>query len=217
VLVLGLAVAVTSPVSVVTVIVMLGMPHGRRRAFAFVAGWVLGILVLGIITITVLHGQDFSSKQTTPSRAASAVEAAIGLLLVAWGAVKLRRRDTRVKAASPPTWLDKLGQTNWLIGVVVGAVMLTYSITIAACAEILKANVSAADTAIALAVFALASMATILAPLVYVIVRPERSDAALARGKSWLLASSGTVGLVVLIVIGALIAAKGIVDLVRGS
>jgi hypothetical protein len=35
---LGLAIAVCSPVSVVTVIVLLTMPSGRLRAIAFVAG-----------------------------------------------------------------------------------------------------------------------------------------------------------------------------------
>jgi hypothetical protein len=212
--VLGLSVAVTSPVSIVTVIVMLGLPRGKRRAFAFVAGWVLGIVAIGILTITVLHGQDFRSTQTTPSRTVSAVEVAIGLLLVAWGAVKLRRRDTRVKAATPPAWLDRFGRTNWLIGVVVGAVMLTYSITVVAASEILKANIDKTDEAVALLVFALASLATILAPIVYVLVAPERSDETLERGKRWLLANAGTVGLVALVVIGALIAAKGIYDLV---
>ena len=35
--VLGLAVAFTSPVSIVTVIVLLGMPVGLRRALGFIA------------------------------------------------------------------------------------------------------------------------------------------------------------------------------------
>jgi hypothetical protein len=70
--------------------------------------------------------------------------------------------------------------------------------------------------AFALVVFARASMATILAPIVYVLVAPKGSDEALARGKSWLLANSGTVGLVALMAVGALIAAKGIYDLIAG-
>jgi hypothetical protein len=76
---LGLAVAVCSPVSVVTVIVLLTMPAGRRRAIAFVAGWLLAIAVIGAIAVFVLHGQDFSSHKTTPSRAASAAENPVGL------------------------------------------------------------------------------------------------------------------------------------------
>ena len=78
---LGLAVAFTSPGSVVTVIILLSMSNGVRRAIAFICGWILAIGVLGVLMIFVLHGQDFGSKQTTPSRAASAIEVVLGLLL----------------------------------------------------------------------------------------------------------------------------------------
>src|SRR6478672_291373 len=79
---LGLAIAVCSPVSVVTVIVLLTMPSGRRRAIAFVVGWVVAIVVIGAVTVFVLHGQDFSSHETTPSRAASAIEIVVGCLVL---------------------------------------------------------------------------------------------------------------------------------------
>ena len=90
---LGLAVAFTSPVSVVTVIVLLTMPSGRRRALAFVAGWLFAIAVLGGLTLFVLHGQDFGSKNSTPSRAASAFEVVLGCELLVWAVVAYRRRQ----------------------------------------------------------------------------------------------------------------------------
>jgi threonine/homoserine/homoserine lactone efflux protein len=220
VLVLGLAVAVTSPLSVVTVIVLLSMPSGRRRGFAFVAGWLVAIAAIAILTVFVLHGQDFSSKQTTPSREASIAEIAIGCLLLVWTAVKHRRRSRERRAgappqtAAPPKWLDRLGRTNWLIGVAVGAVMLTYSITLVASTEILKANLSVADDAVAFILFGVASIVTIAAPVVFVIVAPARADATLARWKEWLLENSGTVVLVVLMAVGAALIAKGAYDLV---
>src|SRR5262249_31184361 len=80
---LGLAVAVCSPVSVVTVIVLLTMRSGRRRAIAFVAGWVFAIAVIGAVVVLVLHGQDFGSHKTTPSRLASAVEIVLGCIVLA--------------------------------------------------------------------------------------------------------------------------------------
>jgi hypothetical protein len=42
---LGPAIAVSSRVSVVTAILLLGMSHGRRRVLAFVCGW-LAIAVI---------------------------------------------------------------------------------------------------------------------------------------------------------------------------
>jgi Sap, sulfolipid-1-addressing protein len=213
VLVLGLAVAVTSPMSVVTVIVLLSLPSGRPRALAFVAGWTIAICAIALVVVFVFHGQDFSSKKTTPSQAASAAELAIGFLLVVGGAVKYRRRGRGQRTASPPKWLERLGRTHWPVGLLVGAVMLTYSLTVVAALEILKANVSVADDALAFAIFALASIVTIAAPIAFVLAAPERSEQTLARWKEWLLENAGTAASVVIMVIGAALIAKGAYDL----
>ena len=212
---LGLAVAICSPVSVVTVIVLLTMPAGRRRAVAFVIGWLLAIAVVGLVTVFVLHGADFNSHKKTPSRIASAVEIAVGCVAVVLSLRALhRRRGSAPGTSETPKWLDRLDQTNWLLGVLVGAFMLTYSLTVAAAAEILKANVSRADGLLAFVVFSLASITTIAAPIVLVVVRPERSQERLAEWRSWLLGNSRTIGLVALLVIGTLLAARGIRDVV---
>lgn len=209
---LGLAVAVCSPVSVVTVIVLLSMPSGRRRAIAFVVGWLVAIVFIGAVSVLVLNGQDFSSKQTTPSQAASAVEILLGCILLLASTRAYRRRTGRTPSAETPRWLGRLDRTNWLLAGLVGAFMLTYSLTVAAAAEILKANVSKADNILAFAVFALASITTIAAPIVVVLAAPDRSAERLARWRQWLLGNSRTIGLVALMVIGAILIARGIHD-----
>lgn len=210
---LGLAVALCSPVSVVTVIVLLSMPSGRRRAIAFVVGWLVAVAIIGAVSVFVLHGQDFRSSQSTPSQAASAVEIAVGGLLLLASARAYGRRTKRAPSAETPKWLGRLDQTNWLLAVLVGAFMLTYSLTVAAAAEILKADVSTAASIFAFVVFALASITTIIAPIVVVLVAPERSAERLEQWRRWLLGNSRTIGLVALMVIGAILIARGIHDL----
>jgi threonine/homoserine/homoserine lactone efflux protein len=47
--VLSLAVGVSlSPVPIMAVVLMLGTPAGRRNGPAFLAGWVIGLAVVGI-------------------------------------------------------------------------------------------------------------------------------------------------------------------------
>jgi threonine/homoserine/homoserine lactone efflux protein len=210
---LGLAIAVCSPVSVVTVIILLTMPSGRRRAIAFVAGWLLAIAVISALSVLVLHGQDFSRPQTTPSRAASWVEIVAGCVVLLVSIRAFRRRGGRAASADTPKWLDRLDETNWLVAVLVGAFMLTYSLTLAAAAEILKAHVSTADSVVAFTVFALASITSIVAPIVLVLVTPERSAERLEQWRRRLLGNSRTIGLVALMVIGAILAARSIHDL----
>jgi hypothetical protein len=211
---LGLAVAFTSPVSVVTVIVLLSMPNGRRRGLAFVGGWLIAIAGIGAIAIFVLHGQDFSSKHSTPSRAASALEILLGSLLLLWAAVAYRRRKPSKEGVSEPKWLSRVEGTHWLLAVAVGAIMLSYALSLAAASEILKANVSTLDAAVAIVVFSLTSIVTVAAPIVVAVAAPERSAQRLAAWKAWLLGNSRTVVLVVLMVVAALLIVRGISDLV---
>jgi len=211
---LGLAVALCSPVSVVTVIVLLTMPSGRRRGIAFVLGWLLAIGVIAAFVVGFAHGQDFSSQKTTPSQAASWAEIGVGLIIVVAAYRALRRRPQAASDTGGPKWLDRLDRTNLVLALVVGAFMLTYSLTIAAAVEVLKANVSAEDDALAFLAFAVASILTILAPIVVALAAPDRADERLAAWRRWLLGNSRIIGLIALVVIGALLIAKGAHDLI---
>jgi Sap, sulfolipid-1-addressing protein len=209
----GLSVAFTSPGSVVTMIVLLSMPAGLRRGIAFICGWLLAIGVLALLVVFVFHGQDFGSKHTTPSRTASAVEVFLGglLLVSSW---RIYRRPTETTGPqSPPKWLDRIERTHWLLAVGVGSLMLSYALSLAAVAEILKANVSTPDAVVASVVFALTSIVTIAAPVVVVLFAPERSAAVLASWKAWMLANSRSIALIALMVIGAILIVRGVYDL----
>ena len=91
--------------------------------------------------------------------------------------------------------------------------MLSYALSLAAGAEILKANVSTVDASVAALVFALTSILTITAPVVVVIAAPERSNEVLASWRAWILANSRSIVLIALMVIGALLVARGVWDL----
>jgi hypothetical protein len=92
--------------------------------------------------------------------------------------------------------------------------MLSYGLTLAAASEILKANVSRLDATVAITVFALTSMVTVAAPIVAVVVAPDRSEERLATWKAWLLGNSRVVTLVVLMVVAAFLIVRGVHDLV---
>jgi threonine/homoserine/homoserine lactone efflux protein len=210
---LGLAVAITSPGSVITVIALLTMSNGVRRAIAFICGWILAIGLLAVLMIFVLHGQDFGSTHTTPSRTASAIEVVLGLLLLIGSFRAHRRPRQQTKSQSPPRWLDRIDRTHWALGLVVGAFMLSFALTLAAMAEILKAHVGVLDAALACLVFALTSIVTIAAPVVVVLVAPDRSAQVLVSWKTWLLQNARSIALILLMVIGVFLLIRGAYDL----
>ncbi len=211
---LGLAVALTSPGSVVTVIALLSMSYGRARATAFIAGWLLAIGVISVLMVEVLQGQDFRSSHTSPSRAASATEVLIGCLLVVAAARAYRRPQHKPKSQEPPKWLAHVERSNPLLELIVGMVMLSYGLTLAAAAETLKADVGPLNAAIVGVVFAATSIITIVAPLIIVVIAPDRSTTVLTTWRDWMLAHSRSIALIALIVIGIALVARGIHDLV---
>lgn len=210
---LGVAVALTSPGSVVAIIALLSLSSGFRRGVAFIAGWLIAIGIIAVLMVLVLQGQDFHSRHTSPSRAASAVEIVLGCLLLLVVARMYRRPQEAPKSQSQPKWLARVDNSHWLLEVVVGVVMLSYALTLTAAAETLKANVSPLDGALAGLVFAAASIITIAAPVVVVVVAPDRAATVLEKWRNWVLAHSRSILLVALMVIGAALIAKGAYDL----
>jgi hypothetical protein len=210
---LGLAVAFSSPTSVLAVYVLLSMPSGLRRSVAFVGGWIATIGLIGLLVV-VFPSVDFHSSQTTPSRAASIGELVVGALLVV-GAVVVQRRPATAEPKDPvPGWLVRLVGRHWAVALVAGGVMLTYSVTLVAVLEILKADVGVLDRVIAIGVFALASIVTITAPIAYTALAPDRAATDLERSRRWLIAHSRTIAVALLTLIGVAIMLKAGYDLV---
>ena len=212
VVLLGLAVALSSPTSVLAVLVILEITSGVRRGVAFVVGWVATIALFGVVLV-LFPAFDFQRSQTTPSRAASIAELVIGAALVA-GAVVVHRRPVRETPKDPiPEWLTRLVGRHWAVAFAAGAFMLTYSLTIVAALEILKAHVGTVDQIVAYAVYGVTSILTIMVPILITLVAPERAAATLTAFRQWLTNHSRTISVVLLAVIGLAIIAKAAFDL----
>ena len=209
---LGAAVAVSSPTSVLAVLLLLDMRSGIQRGVAFVVGWVAAIAAFAVV-LALFPSVDFQRSQTTPSRAASIAELLIGLGLIVGAVVVYRRPEHETPKDPVPEWLTRLVGRHWAIALAAGALMLTYSITIVAALEVLKAHVGVIDRITALVVFAATSILTIAAPVVIAAVAPERAASVLSAFRRWLTVHSRTISVVIMSMIGLAIIAKAVFDL----
>ena len=94
---LALGVAI-SPVPVIAVILMLFSERAKQNSLAFLAGWVVGIVVAMTILIGVASTQDLSSGGE-PSDTSSWIKLIIGLLLVVAAVGQWRKRPTTRRGA----------------------------------------------------------------------------------------------------------------------
>lgn len=209
---LGLAVAFSSIGSLIAVLILLELPGGRRRSVAFIGGWVLMIAVFTVV-LAAFPSLDYRTTRSTPSRLTSIVEVLIGCGLV-WWAILLYRRPRPITPKDPiPERLRRLMSGSPALSAAAGALMLTYSITVIAALEVLKANVSRIDRTFAMLVYAATSVLVLCVPIAYAAVAPERSATTLASGKRWLTLNWQLISAVLIAVIGVAIICKAGVDL----
>ena len=93
--IMPLAIAVDiSVLSIIAVILMLITPRARSNGPAFVAGWVLGLVVVGSLVLIIANTAGVSSS-SGPSTTAYAIKLTLGVLLLLL-AVRQWRRPRRV-------------------------------------------------------------------------------------------------------------------------
>jgi threonine/homoserine/homoserine lactone efflux protein len=95
-------------VPIVAVVLMLGTQRGKVNGPAFVIGWIVGLVVVGVIVLLVAGGISASSATTKPKTWVSLLKLVLGGLL---GLVAVRQWRTRPRRDSEPDmpgWMTKV-------------------------------------------------------------------------------------------------------------
>lgn len=204
---LGVAMAL-QPLPVLATIVLLSVQRGVRKAWAFFLGEFLVMFTIGAASVAVQSG----TSQQSASKAASYLTLVAGLVLLAIGAWVLAqsRRSAEVKE---PSWLAKLDKMEPWPAFLLGLVLPTYVIAIAAGAHIVGTHPGTAAAVGAMLLFLVVGTSTVYTPIVLAQVMPERSGPARARLRDWLVHDWRKIAAVLVLVVGALLIAKAAVAL----
>jgi hypothetical protein len=210
--VLGLAVGVAiSPVPIIAVILMLFSKSATVNSLSFLAGWVIGLLGVGIVVLA----SGLSSSDGAPSTASGWIKVLIGVLLLALGVKQWRSRPASGETASVPAWMATIdGFTpvkSFGVGVLLSAVNpKNLGLTLAAAATIGASGLSTGDEYVVLVLFVLVASATVATPVILNLVLGSRAEHALSEMKQWLTANNATVMGVLFFVLGANVLGTGI-------
>jgi hypothetical protein len=210
-LAIGIAI---SPVPIIAVILMLMTPKARGNGLAFLAGWLLGLAVVGTVVLIVAGtaGVDTSSG---PSDTVSAIKLVLGglFLVIAWR--QWRSRPRPGDEAPLPKWmraLDKFtpGRALAVAALLSGVNPKNLILDATAAADIAQAGLSGIDQAVVLAVLIVVGSLGIIAPVVVYLAMGSRSAAVLGGWRTWLAANNATVMFVLFLVFGFVLIGKGI-------
>jgi threonine/homoserine/homoserine lactone efflux protein len=203
---LSIAVGVAiSPVPIIAVILMLVTPRARANGPAFVAGWLLGLAVVGAVVMLV--APDATSDEGGPATWVSVLKLVLGAALVSLALKQWRGRPHEDEQAAPK-WMGAIDSFSVPKAAAAGAVLSAANpknllLAVAAAAAIAQTGIPAGQQALAYAIFAVIGTVGVAAPVVIYFALGERAGPILDRLKAWMARNNAVIMAVLLLVIGA--------------
>jgi Sap, sulfolipid-1-addressing protein len=174
-----------SPWAIVAVILMLASDR-PTNAVAWLAGWTLSTIAIGVVIVFFLGGYDFSPK-STPTAVACVVQVLLGVLLLIAAVRFWARRPARTgKRRKEPGWMTRIGELRPLWAFLIGAFWINTTLVIAAGVDTLRANLSRVESIAVFAVFTLITMSVQGALILYAYVLPKHASIGLERIREWI-------------------------------
>jgi len=216
--ILPLAIAVDiSVLPIIAIILMLITPKARSNGPAFVAGWILGLVVVGGLVLIIANTANVASS-SGPSTAAYAIKLTLGVLLLLLAARQWRSRPRSGEQAPAPKWMTALDTFTPVKSAGLGAAMSGVNpknllLSAAAAMSIAQTGLAGGQQAVVLAVFVVLGTVTVAAPLVVYLALGGKADSMLNGWRKWLAANNAAIMLVVFIVFGFVLIGQGIAGL----
>lgn len=180
---------------------------GRVRpavALAFGYASALAVIAVGAVILGSQVSSGSSASTTT-----GVVDLVGGLLLLVF-ALRTRQRARRNPDAGLPGWISRVGSMSTLFAFALGAFLPPYVVAVAAGNEIVRRGLSGNLAWAEAVVFVVVACLGVVTPIVIVVASPSGADARLATWKGWLERHWHTVVVVIVLVAGVYLAAKGI-------
>jgi Sap-like sulfolipid-1-addressing protein len=198
-----------SPWAIVAVILMLSSDR-PSNSVAWLAGWTLSTLAIGVVIALFFGGYDFS-KNSTPTTVACVVQVTLGVLLLVAAARFWAKRPARTGTLpNEPGWMARIGKMSAVWAFLIGAFWINTTLVIAAGVDTLRANLSNGDSLVALAAFTLVTLSVQGAMILYAYLLPERSAVGLTAIRERIARNQQAALAIVAFVLAVWFAAKGI-------
>ena len=212
---IGLAVTL-DPLPLTAFLVVLPSKDGTRKGAAFVFGWLVSLAL--VVTITVLAtGNNPPEPSTAPSLAALAVKTALGAVLVVIAVRRIRARGRPKPPKKPPKWQAHVDSMSSWFALGLAPALQPWLLIGAGAATVVEAKLSSWASFLALFLYCVLASASYLAMETYAVVRPDQSQALLARFRTWIDAHTDQVVIAGSLIIGLWLVANSIYLIVTGT
>jgi threonine/homoserine/homoserine lactone efflux protein len=203
---LGLAASV-SPVSITVMITLMLTKNPLRNALAFLAGFTLVLVAMGVLSVFVFHAGTAHKTGTVDGW----IDIGFGVLCLAVIPLSIRRKPKEEKPGDEQSAKPFTAGKSFVVGMGTMAVNAsTIVIYLSATHLIAAAKLSTFDDLIALIVLTLVTLITLIIPILIYAIFPSRAEKVLTSLKGWLARHRKVIAVSILVVIGAYLLIKGI-------
>lgn len=208
---LPLAVGIAiSPIPIVAAILMILSRNGSGSAIGFTVGWVAGIAAATTV-FALIAGAAGETGEREPSAAVAWIKIGLGVLLVALAVAQWRQRGD----SDPPGWMRAIDEFTPVkaggLAVLLSAVNpKNLLLCVSAGVVIGAADLGGGAKAVAVLVFTVLAGASVLTVVLGYLLAADRLRPVLDSTRAWLQANNHAVMAIVLLVMGTVVAGKGI-------
>ncbi|HKP90182.1 MAG TPA: GAP family protein [Thermoleophilaceae bacterium] len=212
--------AALNPTLLTATSVMLLSSSPKRLLLGYWLGAMLTSITLGLLIVYALEGSG--AVDTTKSTLSPLANLVLGAILLVLALVLGQGRDQAVRdraaarrqGKEPPRWRQTLDRGTARAAFVIGAMLtLPGASYLAGLSRIAKLDYATFPTVLAVVGFNLVMLILLEAPLLALVTRPDRAEAAIDRVKAWVAARGRGVAVKVLTVLGGLLVLRGVLEL----
>lgn len=204
-----------NPPGIIVQLGLLSAENGRRKALAYLAGLIVSLLVFAGLAYAVFGKFDLSQKGSTPTTAHYVILLLGGLAVIAVG-IWLWRQPAEAVGGFIGKALEDLDTIKLSIAFVLGFLLVNYPLEVVGATTILQADLGSPAAALGYYfAFAVVATSTIWLPIILAVAMPSRWERWSSGIKTWTVAEGNVVLGLLIVGIGVLVSAQGLLGLLR--
>jgi threonine/homoserine/homoserine lactone efflux protein len=202
-----------SPIPIIAITLVLGVPNAQKRGVFFTSGWILGLIT--ICTILLLATNILESTNSIPLIIESLLRIGLGILLLILAFKKWLNRPKNGEVPKIPKFLDAIGKANSRESLKHGFILSALNpknvaFCLASVASITYLGLDKSINIAAISLFILFCSITILIPLFYYIFFTKSATKKLFSIKEFTIKNNTIILTIVLLIISLMLLKNGI-------
>lgn len=208
-LALGIAAA---PWAMIAIMILLLTPKAISNAYAFLAGWYIGLMLVGII---VMSSPGLMTDTGEPSRLMGWIRLGMAVVFLVFSLLLFRKLPQNKAQKTIPRWIERIDAFGFVQASLIGFLMSTVniknsSLVVVGAAFIARQGLGFTRELLTLLLFCLIASTGVLIPHIIFLLFRKDAEEIFGKLKIWILKNRVLVLLVIVLVFGGLSLFKGI-------